>query len=157
MNSKFKKKLTPEHNEPVNAQNIPTKTNLKDYSLVELALMQEYEVVTTLPYRKSSSPIFAQGKPNRKQRLLVDLRRINHLLKNDYNQHNHPMADNNGRCGTTHGWQTVFLRAYLFASISLVADDRRTVNSTACIQLWKQKFCIPPIDSGLKLLTVSLQ
>ena len=58
--------------------------------------MQEYGIITTLPYSKYSSPIFAQRKPNGKLRILVDLRRINHLLKNDYNQHNHPvktMAD----------------------------------------------------------------
>ena len=46
----------------------------------------------TLPYSKYSSPIFAQRKPNGKLRILVDLRRINHLLKNDYNQHNHPVT-----------------------------------------------------------------
>ena len=39
-----------------------------------------------------SSPIFAQRKPNGKLRIPVDLRRINHLLKNDYNQHNHPVT-----------------------------------------------------------------
>ena len=54
--------------------------------------MQEYGIITTLPYSKYSSPIFAQRKPNGKLRILVDLRRINHLLKNDYNQHNHPVT-----------------------------------------------------------------
>ena len=54
--------------------------------------MQEYGIITTLPYSKYSSPFFAQRKPNGKLRILVDLRRINHLLKNDYNQHNHPVT-----------------------------------------------------------------
>ena len=54
--------------------------------------MQEYGIITTLPYSKYSSPIFAQRKPNGKLRILVDIRRINHLLKNDYNQHNHPVT-----------------------------------------------------------------
>ena len=54
--------------------------------------MQEYGIITTLPYSKYSSPIFAQRKPNGKLRILVDQRRINHLLKNDYNQHNHPVT-----------------------------------------------------------------
>ena len=54
--------------------------------------MREYGIITTLPYSKYSSPIFAQRKPNGKLRILVDLRRINHLLKNDYNQHNHPVT-----------------------------------------------------------------
>ena len=60
--------------------------------MVELALMQEYGIITTLPYSKYFSPIFAQRKPNGKLRILVDLRRINHLLKNDYSQHNHPVT-----------------------------------------------------------------
>ena len=85
-------KLTPKHDDPVYAQSLPTPTNLKDDLLVELALMQEYGIITTLPYSKYSSPIFAQRKPNGKLRILVDLRRINHLLKNDYNQHNHPVT-----------------------------------------------------------------
>ena len=92
INTEFKIKLTPKHDDPVYAQSLPTPTNLKDDLLVELALMQEYGIITTLPYSKYSSPIFAQRKPNGKLRILVDLRRINHLLKNDYNQHNHPVT-----------------------------------------------------------------
>ena len=92
INTEFKIKLTPKHDEPVYAQSLPTPTNLKDDLLVELALMQEYGIITTLPYSKYSSPFFAQRKPNGKLRILVDLRRINHLLKNDYNQHNHPVT-----------------------------------------------------------------
>ena len=92
INTVFKIKLTPKHDDPVYAQSLPTPTNLKDDLLVELALMQEYGIITTLPYSKYSSPIFAQRKPNGKLRILVDLRRINHLLKNDYNKHNHPVT-----------------------------------------------------------------
>ena len=92
INTDFKIKLTPKHDDPVYAQSLPTPTNLKDDLLVELALMQEYGIITTLPYSKYSSPIFAQRKPNGKLRMLVDLRRINHLLKNDYNNHNHPVT-----------------------------------------------------------------
>ena len=92
INTDFKIKLTPKHDDPVYAQSLPTPTNLKDDLLVELTLMQEYGIVTTLPYSKYSSPIFAQRKPNGKLQILVDLRRINHLLKNNYNQHNHPVT-----------------------------------------------------------------
>ena len=92
INTDFKIKLTPKHDDPVYAQSLPTPTNPRDDLLVELALMQEYGIITTLPYSKYSSPIFAQRKPNGKLRILVDLRRINHLLKNDYNQHNHPVT-----------------------------------------------------------------
>ena len=92
INTEFKIVLTPKHDEPVYAQSLPTPPNPKDDLLVELALMQEYGIITTLPYSKYSSAIFAQRKPNGKHRVLVDLRRINHLLKNDYNQHNHPVT-----------------------------------------------------------------
>ena len=92
INNEFKVKLTPKHEQPVYAQSLPTPTNLKDDLLTELALMQEYGIITTLPFSKYSSPIFAQRKPNGKLRILVDLRRINHLIKNDYNQHNHPVT-----------------------------------------------------------------
>ena len=92
MNTDFKVKLTPEHEEPVYCQSLPTSTNLKDDLLVEIALMQEYGIITTLPYSKHSSPIFAQRKPNGKLSTLVDLRRINHLIKNDYCEQNHPVT-----------------------------------------------------------------
>ena len=92
INTDFKIKLTPKHDDPVYAQSLPTPTNLKDDLLVELALMQEYGIITTLPYSNYSSPKFAQRKPNGKLRILVDLRWINHLLKNDYNKHNHPVT-----------------------------------------------------------------
>ena len=92
INTDFKIKLNPKHDDPVYAQSLPTPTNLKDDLLVELALIQEYVIITTLPYSKYSSPIFAQRKNNGKLRILVDLRRINHLLKNDYNKHNHPVT-----------------------------------------------------------------
>ena len=85
INTDFKIKLTQKHDEPVFAQSLPTPTNFKDDLLVELALMQEYGIITTLPDSKYSSPNFAQRQPHGKLRILVDLRRINHLLKNHYN------------------------------------------------------------------------
>ena len=92
MNTDFKVKLTPQNEEPVYSQSLPTPTNLKDDLLVELALMQEYGIITALPHSKNSSPIFAQRKPNGKLRTLVDLRTTNHLIKNDYGEHNHPVT-----------------------------------------------------------------
>ena len=72
-------------------RSLPTPINLRDDLLVELALMQAYDIITTLP-DSNSSLLFAQRKPSGKLRLLVDLRRINHLIKNDYNEHNHPVS-----------------------------------------------------------------
>ena len=92
INIEFKIKRTPKHNEPVYAQSLPTPTNLKDQLLVEVALMPEYGIITTLRYSNYSLPIFAQRKPEGKLRILVDLCRINHLLKTDYNQHGLPVT-----------------------------------------------------------------
>ena len=94
MNTDFKVKLTPEHEEPVCSQSHPAPTNLKDDLLVQISLVQEYGIIPTLPHSKNSLPIFAQRKPNGKLRILVDLRGINHLIKNDYVEHNHPVTKN---------------------------------------------------------------
>ena len=61
--------------------------------MVELALLQYYGIITTLTNSKYSSPIFAQRKPSGKLRILHDLRRINHLLRHDYANHNFPISN----------------------------------------------------------------
>ena len=66
--------------------------NLKEDLTVELALMHRYGIITTLPFSKYASPIFAQRKPNGKLRLLVDLRKINALISDDYINNNHPVS-----------------------------------------------------------------
>ena len=89
-------KLTPEHNRPIYSPNPATPIHLRDELIVELALMQYYDIITTLPFSRYSSPVFAQRKSSGKLRILIDLRRINHLLRHDYNNNNYPiptMAD----------------------------------------------------------------
>ena len=60
--------------------------------LVELELIQDVYVKTTLSFSKHSSPIFAQRKLNRKLRLLKDSRQIHHLIKHHYKEHNKPVT-----------------------------------------------------------------
>ena len=60
--------------------------------LVELSLMQYYGIITSLPFSKHASPIFAQRKSNGNLRILIDLRRINHLIRHDYDSHNFPLS-----------------------------------------------------------------
>ena len=55
-------------------------------------MLHIYGIITTLPFSKYTSPIFAQKKPNRKLRLLVDLRKINNLISDDYINKNHPVS-----------------------------------------------------------------
>ena len=54
--------------------------------------MQSYGLITTLPFSKYASLIFAQRKPNGRLRLLVDLRKINALISDDYMNNNHPVS-----------------------------------------------------------------
>ena len=92
MNTQFKVSLTPQDDEPVYTQSLPVPINLKEDLTVELALMHRYGIITTLPFSKYASPIFAQRKPNGKLRLLVDLRKINALIADDYINNNHPVS-----------------------------------------------------------------
>ena len=91
-NEEFKVKLTPENNKPMYTQGPPTPIHYRDEVLVELALLQYWGIISTLTYSKYSSPIFAFRKPSDKLRILVDLRRINHLIRHDYDNHNFPIA-----------------------------------------------------------------
>ena len=92
MNEDFKVKLTPKDDSPAYSQSLPTPINLKEDILVELALLHRYGIITTIPFSKYVSPIFAQKKPNGKLRLLVDLRKINNPISDDYINNNHPVS-----------------------------------------------------------------
>ena len=91
-NREFKVKLTPNDDRPAYSQSLPTPINLKDDIAVQLALLHRYGIITTLPFSKYASPIFAQRKTNGRLRLLVDLRRINNLITQDYMNNNHPVS-----------------------------------------------------------------
>ena len=80
MNEEFKVKMTPKDDSPAYSQSCPAPMNIKEAILVELAMLHRYGIITTLPFSKYASPIFAQKKPNGKLRLLVDLRKINNLI-----------------------------------------------------------------------------
>ena len=92
MNTEFTVKLTPKDDKPVYSQSLPMPIHLKEDLIVELALMHKYGIITVLPFSKYASPIFAQRKPNGKLRLLVDLRKINTLIADDYTNNNHPVS-----------------------------------------------------------------
>ena len=91
-NREFKVFLTPNDDRPAYSQSLPTPINLKDDITVELALLHRYGIITNLPFSKYASPIFAQRKPNGRLRLLVDLRKINNLMTQDYVNNNHPVS-----------------------------------------------------------------
>ena len=92
MNTEVKVKLTPKDDKAVYSQSLPMPVHLKEDLIVELALMHKYGIITVLLLSKYASPIFAQRKPNGKLRLLVDLRKINSLIADDYTNNKHPVS-----------------------------------------------------------------
>ena len=60
--------------------------------MVELASLPENGIITTMPFPKYASPIFPQKTTNGKLRLLVDLRKNNNLISDDYISINHPVS-----------------------------------------------------------------
>ena len=92
MNTEFKVKLTPKDDKTVYSQSLPMPIHLKEDLIVELALMHKDGIITVLPFSKYARTIFAQRKPNGKLRLLVDLRKINSLIADDYTNNNHPVG-----------------------------------------------------------------
>ena len=92
MNEEFTVKLNLKNKSPAYSQSSPTPVNLKEDILVELALLHNYGIITTLPFSRYASPISAQKKPNGKLRLLVDLRKIKNLISDDYINSNHPVS-----------------------------------------------------------------
>ena len=91
-NREFNVKLTPNDDRPAYSQSLPTPINLKNDITVELALLHKYGIITTLPFSNYASPIFAQRKPNGRLRLLVDSRKKNNLISENYVNNNHPVS-----------------------------------------------------------------
>jgi len=65
-NTELKIKLTPEYALPVYFQGLPAPIHVRDEILVELALIQYFDIVTTLSHSKYSSPIIVHRKSSGK-------------------------------------------------------------------------------------------
>ena len=88
MNDESKVKSTPKYDSPAYSQILPTLFTLKEDILVELALLHRYGIITKLPFSKYASPIFVQKKSNGKLRPLVNLRKINKMISDDFINNN---------------------------------------------------------------------
>ena len=91
-NTELTIKLTPEHPLPVYVQGPSAPIPLSDEILNELALRQYFNIKTTLSHSKYSSPIFVHRNSSGKLRKIIDLRRVNHLLRHDYLNSNFPIS-----------------------------------------------------------------
>ena len=92
MNTEFKVKLNPKNDSAVYSQNLPMPVHLKEDLIFKYALMHKYYFITKLLFSNYASPIFAQRKPTGKIRLLLDVRKVNNLLADDYTNKNHPVS-----------------------------------------------------------------
>ena len=130
MNTEFKLKLTPKDDKAVYSQNLPIPVHLKDDLTVELTLMHKYGIIRVLPFSKYARPIFAQRKPNGKLRLLVDLRKVNTLVADDYINNNHP----DSTCQMQHNtWRGSHYSASLTALRLITACRWRTNVRWKCL------------------------
>ena len=85
-------RLTPKDDKAVYSQSQPMQIHLKEDLIVELPLKPKYGFITVLRFSKYASPIFAQRKPNGKIRLVVDLRKINTKIADDYTNNIHSVS-----------------------------------------------------------------
>ena len=96
INTDFKVKLNPKDDKVVYSQSLSMPIHLKEDLIAEFALMHKYGIIKVLPFSKFASSILPQRKSNGKLRLLVDLRKINSLIADEYTNNNHPVGTLSG-------------------------------------------------------------
>ena len=134
MNTEFKVKLTPKDDKAVYSQNLPKPIHLREDVTVELALMHEHGIITLLPLSKYASPKFAQRKPNGKLRLLVDLRKINTLIADDYTNNNNPVRTMSDAAQHLAG-KLLFCKLDCYQAYHSLQMAHKTFSGNACIQI----------------------
>ena len=92
-NTELKLELTPEHPFPVYVPGPTAPIHLRDEFLIELVLLQYFNIITTLSLSKYSSLIFVHRKSSGKLRILVNLGRVKHLLRHGYLNSNFPASN----------------------------------------------------------------
>ena len=92
INTRHRIEFMPRLDDPIYAQSLPTPSNMKTDILGKVALIQQYGLITTLPFSKYFLPCSAQRNPIGKSRLLVGFKGTNNLTKHDFNEHYHPVT-----------------------------------------------------------------
>ena len=70
----------PEHSLPMYVEGQPAASQLRDAKLIELAVLEDINFITTSSHSKHTSLIFVRRKSSGKLLIIVDLPRVNHLL-----------------------------------------------------------------------------
>ena len=172
MNTEFKVKLTPKDDNAIYSQSLPMSIHLKVDLNVELALKHKYGIITEMPSSKYASPMFAQGKPNGKLRLHVDIRKIDSLIADDYTNNTHPVSTLSDAAQHL-AWKSLFCKldcsqayhcfqmanqrsvemfAFNFTSRSLPTKDLHKVLAdlcllfqVSCVSTWTQSSNLPNV------------
>ena len=92
MKTELKVQVTLLDKRPVYSRSLPALFNIRDNILVKLALLHKYDITKRTPLSKYASPRFAQRTPNEKLRIMVDLRKANTFIADDYINMNHPVS-----------------------------------------------------------------
>ena len=92
MNAELKVRFTRKDDKAVYSQSIPMLIYLKEDLIAQIALRHKYGILTVLPFSKYSSPIFCTEETHRKLTSLVDLRKINTLIADEYTNNNCPVS-----------------------------------------------------------------
>ena len=158
MNTEFKVELIPKDDKAVYSQSLQMPIQLKEDLVVELALMFKNGIITVLLFSIYASPIFAQRKPNGNSRLLVDLRKINSLIADDYTSNNHPVSSLSDAAQHL-GWKSLFCKldcsqahhclqmafqpsveilAFNIASRTFALADMFLLFQVSCVSTWTQ-------------------
>ena len=132
--TEFRVKFTPKADKAVYGQNQPMSSYVKEHLIVRLALMLKYGIITVLPFSKYSCPNFAQRQPNGKIRLLVDLRKINTLIADDYTNNIHPVITLSDAARHLATWLGSHYSASLTALRLIIACRWRTNVRWNCLQ-----------------------
>ena len=90
-NTELKVQASPLHDSPADSNKNPV-PHFEVVNLVELTLLNKYDVITTLPFSQLATPTLAQQKPNGKLRLLFDLRKMKFLIADYYINNYHPIS-----------------------------------------------------------------
>ena len=89
-NTGLRNKLTPGHTLPLYVRGPPAPIHLRDGILIELALLQEFNIITALSHSKYNCLMFFHRKSSGKLRFVIDLRRVKRLVGHDYLKLNFP-------------------------------------------------------------------
>ena len=111
--------------------------------------MHYFGIITTLPFSKYASPIFAQRKPNDRLRLLVG--KINNLISDDYINNNHPVSTLTGATQHLAGKKLFCNLDCSQAYHVLQMADQKSIPR---FQLRQQDVCLPQTGPRTELLTV---